>query len=205
MVLTEDSWMRDPESALEKIRGLGPMPIFVKPARAGSSKGVSKVKNLDQLGDALEVAFAEDNKIVIERGLSVREIEFAVLESRDGSRPRVSLPGEIVVKTREFYDFDAKYQDEDSVDLVVPAVIEPAVLAELQKTAADAFVALGCEGLARADFFVTADGFFVNELNTMPGFTQLSMYPALWKASGLSYPDLIDELIALAIQRRSRL
>ena len=205
VVLTEDSWMRDPESALEKIRGLGPMPIFVKPARAGSSKGVSKVKNIDQLGDALEIAFAEDNKIVIERGLSVREIEFAVLESRDGSRPRVSLPGEIVVKTREFYDFDAKYQDEDSVDLVVPAVIEPALLAELQKAAADAFVALGCEGLARADFFVTDDGFFVNELNTMPGFTQLSMYPALWKASGLSYPDLIDELIALAIQRRSRL
>jgi D-alanine-D-alanine ligase len=205
VVLTEDSWMRDPESALEKIRGLGPMPIFVKPARAGSSKGVSKVKNIDQLGDALEVAFAEDNKIVIERGLSVREIEFAVLQSRDGSRPRVSLPGEIVVKTREFYDFDAKYQDEDSVDLVVPAVIEPALLTELQKAAADAFVALGCEGLARADFFVTADGLFVNELNTMPGFTQLSMYPALWKASGLSYPDLIDELIALAIQRRSRL
>jgi D-alanine-D-alanine ligase len=205
VVLTEDSWMRDPESALEKIRGLGPMPIFVKPARAGSSKGVSKVKNIDQLGDALEVAFAEDNKIVIERGLSVREIEFAVLESRDGSKPRVSLPGEIVVKTREFYDFDAKYQDEDSVDLVVPAVIEPALLAELQKAAADAFVALGCEGLARADFFVTADGFFVNELNTMPGFTQLSMYPALWKASGLAYPDLIDELIALAIERRSRL
>jgi D-alanine-D-alanine ligase len=205
VVLTEDSWMRDPESALEKIRGLGPMPIFVKPARAGSSKGVSKVKNIDQLGDALEVAFAEDNKIVIERGLSVREIEFAVLQSLDGSRPRVSLPGEIVVKTREFYDFDAKYQDEDSVDLVVPAVIEPALLTELQKAAADAFVALGCEGLARADFFVTADGFFVNELNTMPGFTQLSMYPALWKASGLSYPDLIDELIALAIQRRSRL
>ena len=205
VVLTEDSWMRDPESALEKIRGLGPMPIFVKPARAGSSKGVSKVKNIDQLGDALEIAFAEDNKIVIERGLSVREIEFAVLGSRDGSRPRVSLPGEIVVKTREFYDFDAKYQDEDSVDLVVPAVIEPSLLAELQKAAADAFVALGCEGLARADFFVTADGFFVNELNTMPGFTQLSMYPALWKASGLSYPDLIDELIALAIQRRNRL
>jgi D-alanine-D-alanine ligase len=205
VVLTEDSWMRNPESALEKIRGLGSMPIFVKPARAGSSKGVSKVKNIDQLGDALEVAFAEDNKIVIERGLSVREIEFAVLESRDGSRPRVSLPGEIVVKTREFYDFDAKYQDEDSVDLVVPAVIEPSLLAELQKAAADAFVALGCEGLARADFFVTADGFFVNELNTMPGFTQLSMYPALWKASGLAYPDLIDELIALGIQRRSRL
>jgi D-alanine-D-alanine ligase len=204
VVLTEDSFMRDPESALEKIRGLGDLPIFVKPARAGSSKGVSKVKNLDQLGDALEVAFAEDQKVVIERGLSVREIEFAVLESRDGSRPRVSLPGEIVVKTREFYDFDAKYQDEDSVDLIVPAVLDAELLAKLQESAADAFIALGCEGLARADFFVTAEGYFVNELNTMPGFTPLSMYPALWKASGLSYSDLIDELIALAIQRSER-
>jgi D-alanine-D-alanine ligase len=204
VVLTEDSFMRDPESALEKIRGLGSLPVFVKPARAGSSKGVSKVKNLDQLGDALEVAFAEDQKVVIERGLSVREIEFAVLQSRDGSRPRVSLPGEIVVKTREFYDFDAKYQDEESVDLIVPAVLDAELLAKLQESAADAFIALGCEGLARADFFVTPDGYFVNELNTMPGFTPLSMYPALWKASGLGYSELIDELIALAIQRSER-
>ncbi|MSY66372.1 MAG: D-alanine--D-alanine ligase [Actinobacteria bacterium] len=204
VVLTEDSFMRDPESALEKIGLLGPLPIFVKPARAGSSKGVSKVKNLDQLGEALETAFAEDQKVVIERGLSVREIEFAVLESRDGGRPKVSVPGEIVVKSREFYDFDAKYQDEDSVDLIVPAVVEPALLAKLQESAADAFVALGCEGLARADFFVTADGYFVNELNTMPGFTPLSMYPALWKASGLGYSDLIDELIALGIQRSEK-
>jgi D-alanine-D-alanine ligase len=201
VVLTEDSFMRDPESALEKIGFLGPLPIFVKPARAGSSKGVSKVKNLDQLGEALEVAFAEDQKVVIERGLSVREIEFAVLQSRDGSRPRVSLPGEIVVKTREFYDFDAKYQDEESVDLIVPAVLDAELLAKLQESAADAFVALGCEGLARADFFVTPDGYFVNELNTMPGFTPLSMYPALWQASGLAYSDLIDELIALGIER----
>jgi D-alanine-D-alanine ligase len=175
----------------------------VKPARAGSSKGVTKVKNIEQLGEALELAFAEDQKVVIERGLSVREIEFAVLESRDGSWPRVSLPGEIVVKTREFYDFDAKYQDEDSVDLIVPAVIEPELLAKLQESAADAFIALGCEGLARADFFVTADGYFVNELNTMPGFTPLSMYPNLWQASGLAYSDLIDELIAIGLARQA--
>ena len=204
VVLTEDSFMRDPESALEKIGLLGPLPIFVKPARAGSSKGVSKVKNLEQLGEALEIAFAEDKKVVIEGGLSVREIEFAVLESRDGDRPKVSVPGEIVLKSREFYDFDAKYQDEDSVDLIVPAVLDAELLAKLREAAADAFVALGCEGLARADFFVTADGYFVNELNTMPGFTPLSMYPALWKASGLDYSDLIDELIALGIQRSEK-
>ena len=201
VVLTEESFMRDPESALEKIRGLGDLPIFVKPARAGSSKGVSKVKDLNLLGDALEVAFAEDSKVVIERGLKVREVEFAVLESRVGSRPRVSVPGEIVVKSREFYDFDAKYQDEDSVDLIVPAVVEPALLEQLRESAADAFIALGCEGLARADFFVTDDGYFVNELNTLPGFTPLSMYPSLWQASGLGYSELIDELIALALAR----
>ncbi len=204
VVLTEDSIMQDPESALEAIRGLGELPLFVKPARAGSSKGVSKVKTPEELPDALETAFAEDSKIVIERGLKVREVEFAVLESRDGSRPRVSVPGEIVVKSREFYDFDAKYQDEDSVDLIVPAVVEPELLAKLQESAADAFIALGCEGLARADFFVTDDGYFVNELNTMPGFTPLSMYPSLWQASGLGYSELIDELIALGIQRHAR-
>ncbi len=201
VVLTSDSWMNDPESALEAVRGLGSLPLFVKPARAGSSKGVSKVKAMDDFAAALAVAFEEDEKVVIECGLKVREVEFAVLQSRDGSRPRVSVPGEIVVKTREFYDFDAKYQDEDSVDLVVPAKVDAALLVELQKSAADAFIALGCEGLARADFFVTDDGYFVNELNTMPGFTPLSMYPALWQASGLAYADLIDELIQLGLQR----
>jgi D-alanine-D-alanine ligase len=204
VVLTEQKIMSDPESALEAINSLGALPLFVKPARAGSSKGVSKVKTPEDLPDALETAFAEDSKIVIERGLKVREVEFAVLESRDGGRPRVSVPGEIVVKSREFYDFDAKYQDEDSVDLIVPANVEPELLATLQESAADAFVALGCEGLARADFFVTDDGYFVNELNTLPGFTPLSMYPSLWQASGLGYSELIDELIALGIQRHSR-
>ena len=201
VVFDEDRWMRDPESVLEELRGLGEPPLFVKPARAGSSKGVSKVKAMADLAAALEVAFAEDKKVVVERGLKVREVEFAVLQSRDGSRPRVSVPGEIVVKTREFYDFDAKYQDEESVDLVVPAVVEPELLAKLQASAADAFEALGCEGLARADFFVTDAGYFVNELNTLPGFTPLSMYPSLWQASGLGYADLIDELIQLGLQR----
>ncbi|MFM6963081.1 MAG: D-alanine--D-alanine ligase family protein [Micrococcales bacterium] len=201
VVFDKASWMRDPESVLEELRGLGEPPLFVKPARAGSSKGVSKVKSMSELGAALDVAFAEDDKVVVERGLKVREVEFAVLQSRDSARPRVSVPGEIVVKTREFYDFDAKYQDEDSVDLVVPAAVEPGLLAKLRESAADAFVALGCEGLARADFFVTDDGYFVNELNTLPGFTPLSMYPSLWQATGLGYADLIDELIQLGLQR----
>lgn len=201
VVLTKSRWMRDPEAVLEEVRGLESVTLFVKPARAGSSKGVSKVKSMNDFAAALEVAFEEDEKVVVEGGLKVREIEFAVLEARDGGRPRVSVPGEIIVKTREFYDFDAKYQDEDSVDLVVPAKLEPGLLAKLQRSAAEAFLALGCEGLARADFFVTDNGYFVNELNTMPGFTPLSMYPSLWEASGLGYSQLIDELIALALPR----
>ena len=198
VVIREQDWMNDPESALEAVRGLGSLPLFVKPARAGSSVGVSKVKDMDQFGSAVALAFENDNKLVVERGLVGREVECAALSSRSG-RVRISVAGEIVVKGREFYDFDAKYQDEDSVDLIIPAELSADELAEMQSIARKAFEALGCEGLARVDFFLTADGFFVNEINTMPGFTPLSMFPSLWQASGIAYPDLIDELIQLAL------
>ena len=198
VVIREQDWMNDPESALEAVRGLGSLPLFVKPARAGSSVGVSKVKDMAQFGSAVALAFANDNKLVVERGLVGREVECAALSSRSG-RVRISVAGEIVVKGREFYDFDAKYQDEDSVDLIIPAELSADELAEMQSIARKAFEALGCEGLARVDFFLTADGFFVNEINTMPGFTPLSMFPSLWQASGIAYPDLIDELIQLAL------
>jgi D-alanine-D-alanine ligase len=198
VVIKLDDWLTDPESALEKVRHLGPLPLFVKPARAGSSKGVSKVKAMADFSDAVENAFKEDNKLVVECGVEGREVEVAVLEGRNGDAPRVSVAGEIIVTGREFYDFDAKYQDEDSVQLVVPAKISEAELQEMQSLAAKAFDALGCEGLARADFFLTKNGFLINEINTMPGFTPLSMFPSLWAASGIDYPDLIDELIELA-------
>jgi D-alanine-D-alanine ligase len=162
---------------------------------------VSKVKSWDAFGDAVALAFEHDNKLVVEHGLVGREVECAVLSSFDGKAPRVSVAGEIVVKGREFYDFDAKYQDEDSVDLIVPAEITEEQLAEMQTIARRAFQALGCEGLGRVDFFLTEQGFFVNEINTMPGFTPLSMFPALWQASGIAYPALIDELIALALAK----
>jgi D-alanine-D-alanine ligase len=201
VVIREARWSSDPESALEAVRGLGGLPLFVKPARAGSSVGVSKVKTWDAFGDAVALAFEHDDKLVVEHGLVGREVECAVLSSFDGKAPRVSVAGEIVVKGREFYDFDAKYQDEDSVDLIVPAVMSAEQLAEMQTIARRAFQALGCEGLGRVDFFLTEQGFFVNEINTMPGFTPLSMFPSLWQASGIAYPALIDELIALALAK----
>lgn len=199
VVINLDNWLSDPESVLEKVRHLGSLPLFVKPARAGSSKGVSKVKQMNDFAEAVELAFKEDNKIVVECGIDGREVEVAVLQGRNGSGPRVSVAGEIIVTGRDFYDFDAKYQDEDSVQLVIPAKISAEELHEMQVLAARAFDALGCEGLARADFFLTKNGFLINEINTMPGFTPLSMFPSLWQASGIAYPKLIDELIELAL------
>lgn len=201
VVVRERDMLDDPESVLERVRGLGGLPVFVKPARAGSSVGVSKVKDWNDFGAAAELALKHDSKFVVEHGLVGREVECAVLSSFDGARPRVSVAGEIIVKGREFYDFDAKYQDEASVDLVIPADLTQAELAEMQAIARDAYDALGCYGLARVDFFLTADGFFVNEINTLPGFTPLSMFPSLWQASGIAYADLIDELIRLALAR----
>jgi D-alanine-D-alanine ligase len=200
VVIHRHNWLADQSSVLSQVKGLGGLPLFVKPARAGSSVGVSKVKSLDDFAAALEVAFAEDSKVVVERGVVGREVECAVLSGRAGSAPRVSVAGEIVVHGREFYDFEAKYRDEDSVELIVPATLTAAELAEMQTIASRAFDALGCRGLGRVDFFLTADGFVVNEINTMPGFTPLSMYPKLWQASGLAYADLIDELIFLATE-----
>lgn len=201
VVVHREKWLADPESVLEKLRGLGPLPHFVKPARAGSSMGVSKVKTWDELPAAFDFAFHEDTKLVVERGVVGREVECAVLEAGEGQEPKVSVAGEIVVHGREFYDFEAKYQDEASVDLIIPAQISADELAKMQQIARRAFAALGCAGLARVDFFLTDQGFLVNEINTMPGFTPLSMFPSLWQHSGISYPALIDQLISLALSR----
>ena len=199
VVVKQSDWLNDSESVLNKVAALGDLPLFVKPARAGSSKGVSKVKDMSDFATAVAAAFKEDNKLVVECGIEGREVEVAVLQGRGGSAPRVSVAGEIIVTGRDFYDFDAKYQDEDSVQLVIPADLTSEQLTEMQMLAARAFDALGCEGLARADFFLTKTGFLINEINTMPGFTPLSMFPSLWQASGITYPDLIDELIQLAL------
>ncbi|MGX1701611.1 D-alanine--D-alanine ligase family protein [Microbacterium sp. NPDC055357] len=181
-----------------RIRSLG-LPVFVKPARAGSSVGVSKVSDWDELDAALEVAFAEDRTVLVEQAVSGREIECGVLPGRDGAEPRVSMPGEIVVTGRDFYDFEAKYLGAPGVELVCPADMHPGEQAEMQRIAAQAFEALGGEGLSRVDFFFTGTEFFVNEVNTMPGFTPISMFPRCWIASGMTYPELVGELIDAAL------
>ncbi len=190
---------REPELWDRRIRALG-LPAFVKPARAGSSVGVSKVHDWDELDAALDLAFAEDHTVLVESGVVGREVECAVLQGRDSGPTRASVAGEIVFTGREFYDFDAKYRDAPGIELVCPADLKPAELEEMQRIATRAFDAIGGRGLARVDFFYTGADFIVNEINTMPGFTPISMFPACWLASGLSYPDLITELIELGLE-----
>ncbi len=173
-------------------------PLFVKPARGGSSLGISKVTSPDGLAAALETAWANDPKAVVEQGIPGREIECAVLQGRDGGPPETSLPAEILV-AGDWYDFDAKYLD-DATSFAVPADLPDDVTAAVRDLAARAFTAAGCAGLARVDFFLTDDGLVVNELNTMPGFTPQSMYPRMWAASGLPYPALVDKLVGLALE-----
>jgi D-alanine-D-alanine ligase len=176
------------------------LPLFVKPARAGSSVGVTKVRSLDELDAALEVAWAHDGKALIESAIQGREIECGVLSGRDGGAPRVSLPGEIVIEGDGFYDFEAKYLDDSTATLVCPAPLGDGELWEMRRVAARAFQAIDGSGLARVDFFFTGSEFIVNELNTMPGFTPISMFPKCWAASGLGYSELIDELIVLGLE-----
>jgi D-alanine-D-alanine ligase len=192
----------DDELVRERVAPLG-LPVFVKPARAGSSLGISRVDDLADLPAAVAAAAEHDPKVVVEAAITGREIECGVLGGRAGARPRASLPGEIVVAdTHAFYDYEAKYFAEADVQLSCPADLPPEVVARVQDVAVRTFEALGCEGLARVDVFVTPDDeVVVNEINTMPGFTPYSMYPRMWAASGLDYPALVDELLALALER----
>ncbi len=180
-----------------EVDGLG-YPVFVKPARAGSSVGVSKAHDASELDQAMRTALDEDDKVLVERAVVGREIEVAVLAGRDGAPTRASLPGEIVLTSREFYDFEGKYLGGDGAEVVCPADLADDEMARIRALGARAFDAVEGRGLARVDVFLTEDGdIIVNELNTMPGFTPISMYPKCWVASGLSYADLITELIEL--------
>lgn len=178
------------------------LPVFIKPARAGSSVGVSKVSNWEDFAAAMDVAFAEDDHVLIEAGVVGREVECAVLQGRPGEPTRASVAGEIVITGREFYDFEAKYLDAPGIDLVCPAELTVDELAELQRLSIRAFEAIDGAGLARVDFFLTETGFVLNEINTMPGFTSISMFPRCWQETGLNYSDLIDELIQVALAHR---
>ncbi len=174
------------------------LPFFVKPANAGSSIGISKVKNADDFEKAIEYAFLYDNKIIVEKNIQGREIECAVLGNE---KPVVSVLGEIK-PTHDFYSYEAKYLDENGAELIIPAIVSESLAKEIQKIVIKAYLALGCEGMARVDFFVTEKNeIFVNEINTIPGFTSISMYPKLFEYSGVSYCKLIDELIKLALKR----
>ncbi|RZU61574.1 D-alanine--D-alanine ligase family protein [Zhihengliuella halotolerans] len=201
-VITDKQWRRDPAAALEGANGLE-LPLFVKPARAGSSMGITRVDDREQLREAVEAAREHDPKVVIEQGIIGREIECGVLEGRGEQLPRASFPGEISVSNEghTFYDFEAKYVD-DSAALSCPADLPEEAQQAIRRLAVAAFDAVGAEGLARVDFFYTSEGqWVINEINTMPGFTPNSMYPQMWAKTGIEYSELIDELIALALER----
>ena len=206
VTVTAREWYRDPDGVRHRVADLG-FPLFVKPSRAGSSMGISKVHDASELDGAIEEAHRHDPKALVEQAaVGAREVECGVLEALDGT-PETSVPGEIVVDgEHELYDFAAKYSPEERTELDVPADLPEATSAELRELAVRAFEAIGCEGLARVDFFVMPDGsLVVNEINTMPGFTPTSMYPRMWAASGLDYPALVDRLIQLALRRSTGL
>jgi D-alanine-D-alanine ligase len=202
VTISRRDWERDPRGSAERAAGLG-YPLFVKPARGGSSIGISKAHAPDELEDCLLAAFEHDSKALVEVSAEgAREIECGVLQALDGT-PETTLPAEIRVGgEHEFYDFEAKYLPEEHTELDVPADLPDEVAARLREHAARAFEAVGCEGLARVDFFVMPDdSLVVNEINTMPGFTPTSMYPRMWAATGVDYPALVDRLIQLALTR----
>jgi D-alanine-D-alanine ligase len=177
------------------------LPLFVKPANLGSSVGISKVKNKNDFDEAINQAFEYDTKTLIEEFVDGREIECAVLGNQN---PIASGVGEII-PNREFYSYEAKYIDERGAALEVPAKLPEELEKRVRNLAIKTFKTLCCEGLARVDFFLKRNGsIVVNELNTMPGFTKISMYPRLWEAAGVSYSDLVDQLIGLAIERFQR-
>jgi D-alanine-D-alanine ligase len=177
------------------------MPLFVKPANLGSSVGISKVYTVSDLPQAVHNALRYDKKVLVEEFVEGREIECSVLGNDD---PIASLPGE-VLPTHDFYSYEAKYIDENGAVLEIPAKLDDSLVRKVQATALRAYKALECSGMARVDFFLKSDGdLIVNEINTLPGFTRISMYPKLWEASGLPYSELLDRLIELAIERHEQ-
>ena len=198
-VVTNAQWTSQREASLTRIKSLG-FPVFVKPSRAGSSVGISKVKSETELVAAIEFARQHDPKIIVEASIeNAREIECGVLDSATG--PKASVCAEIIVRDgHEFYDFEAKYVD-DSVELSVPAKLDPALHEKIRALAIEAFLAMAGEGLARVDMFVTGTDVVINEINTMPGFTPISMYPRMWAETGLDYPALVDALVQDALRR----
>jgi len=198
-VITKRQWTADPRGIMATVAGRLGFPVFVKPANLGSSVGISKAKHATELRAAIDLAASFDRKVVVEAAVpDAREIEVAVLGNDD---PEASAPGEII-PSREFYDYQAKYIDDDSKTLI-PAPISPSQTEEVRRLAIAAFKAIDAAGMARVDFLLARESgmLYLNELNTIPGFTTISMYSKMWAASGLPYPALLDRLIALALER----
>jgi len=194
-----DDWKEEPGAVLDRaVKELG-LPLFVKPVNAGSSVGVRKAKDRAGLGEAIDFALQYDVRIIIETAVDCREIECAVLGNR---KPGASVLGEIIPK-HEFYSYEAKYIDPEGATLKIPAEIEESLSSEIRNSAVKAYLALCCGGMARVDFFLEKGTglFYLNEINTLPGFTTISMYPKLWEATGLTYGAVLDRLIELALER----
>lgn len=192
-------WQQNRAAIIEEMEKELVWPMFVKPANLGSSVGISKAENHEELIAAVDLALKYDRRVIVEQGVDAREVEVSV---KGNDAPVCSVPGEIK-PVAEFYDYEAKYQD-GSTELVIPAAVTDAVRETMDDMAIRAFKVLDCAGLVRADFFVTEnDEVLINEVNTMPGFTPVSMFPLLWQKTGVSYPQLIDELISLAFERHA--
>ncbi|MCO5092593.1 D-alanine--D-alanine ligase family protein [Bosea sp. (in: a-proteobacteria)] len=203
LALSRRDWRRSPAGAAEAARERLTLPVFVKPCNMGSSVGVHKVKRWEDLDGALTDAFQYDTEVLVEQGIDAREIEVAVI---DGDPPVASVASELNAGPQhEFYSYEAKYIDQDGASIDLPAKLDAGEMARVRQLAVDAFVALECSGLARVDFFLDrkSGAFFFNEINTLPGFTAISMYPKMMEASGLPYPALITRLIELARERHA--
>lgn len=206
LVINHPKWERDPAYFCKEIGKALTWPVFVKPANTGSSVGVIKVKKADELIDAINNAFLYDTKVVVEQGIDAVELEVAVLESQqEGHDPIVSVVGEVKPR-HEFYSYAAKYLDEHGAELVIPAEIDETLANEVRSIAKTIFTVLECEGMARVDLFLErgTNKIYFNEVNTIPGFTQISMYPKLMDASGISYSELLTHLVMLAMRRHLR-
>jgi len=196
MQAKKEDWKHNEEEVVKAIENKLGYPCFTKPARLGSSVGISKIHSRSEMYAGVELALQYDNKILIERGIDGRELECSVLGNDD---PVASCIGE-VISSREFYSYKAKYVDDKS-KRIIPAEIDEKQTKYIQNLAVRAFIAIGCRGMARVDFFMTSDQVYINEINTIPGFTPISMYPKLWEASGIPYSELIDRLIKLALEK----
>ncbi|WP_022868231.1 D-alanine--D-alanine ligase family protein [Schaalia vaccimaxillae] len=201
-LITPSQWELDPQECVDRAAGLG-FPVFVKPCRAGSSIGISRVDEAEGLATAIKEARNHDPRVIVEAGVSGREIECGVIGGRDGWQSATAPLGEIEVPEGEFYDYELKYVDTEAIGLVCPADLPQDAATAIRRTALAAFEALECEGLARVDFFYDEETgtILINEVNTMPGFTPISMYPQMWDRGGLDYPRLLDALLEEAASR----